>query len=353
MRAAILKGGEIEIGELPDPTPKQGQVLVSPLFNGICGSDLHFREAMNQITAQTPPEQRGALPAFVPGHEFSAEVLEIGPATETDLRPGDRIVPIPFVMTDHGAETVGLSSTFSGGLATRSVVIADRCFRIPRGVAADLAALTEPLSVGRHATNLAHRNRGPNVIIGCGPVGLAVLLALKAEGRGPVLAADFSAERRALAEALGADIVVDPSRDAPYAHWNDLGFTPAPTSPLLQRNLAQQPPGVNIFECVGAPGLLDQVIKNAPMHSHVIVVGVCAHVDHHTPLDAIVRELTVEYSFAYRPDEFEASLRLMEDEPERVARLITSRRPLAETPLAFDALSSSPREVKILINPRA
>lgn len=353
MRAAMLKGGDFTIGELPDPSPAAGQVLVAPLYNGICGSDLHFRESLRAMASQTPADQRANLPTFVPGHEFSAEVLELGPDTNSPLKPGDRIVPIPFAMTANGPETVGLSISLGGGLATRSVVIADRCFRLPQSIPDDLAALTEPLSVGRHAANLANRNRGPNLIIGCGPVGLAVLIALKAQGRGPILAADFSAERRALAEALGADIVVDPAQESPYAHWSALKFTPSNISPLLATTLTQQPPGANIFECVGAPGLIDQVIKNAPLHSHIIVVGVCAHVDHHTPLDAIVRELTIEYSFAYRPDEFEASLRLIGDEPERVARLVTSRRPLQETALAFDALASSPSEVKILVNPRA
>jgi len=352
MRAAILQGGEFSVADLPDPKPEQGQVLVSPLFNGICGSDLHTRDFSREAAAQVSADERTSLPRFVLGHEFSAEVLAIGPRTESPVKVGDRVVSLPFAKGPKGWEAIG-SQTYVGGLATRAVVIADRCYAIPKTIPDDLAALTEPLAVGLHAVNLANRNRGPNVIIGCGPVGLAVLLALKGQGRGPILAADFSPERRALAEALGADIVVDPAQTSPYAHWGDLGFTPSPISPLLEREMLRQPPGVNIFECVGARGLLDQMIKNAPVHSHIIVVGVCSHVDHHRPVQAIVRELTVEYSFAYRPNEFDASLRMIGDFPDRVAKLITSRRPLAETGFAFDALATSPREAKILINPHA
>ncbi|HEX4184102.1 MAG TPA: alcohol dehydrogenase catalytic domain-containing protein, partial [Caulobacteraceae bacterium] len=185
-----MKGAEIGVMELPDPQPTSGQILVAPQFAGICGSDLHVRAAMKQMAEQTPETQRASLPGLVPGHEFSAEVVEIGPGADTPFKRGDRIVPIPFVKSGHGTEIVGLSAAYSGGLSNLSVVIADRCFRIPQSIPFDLAALTEPLSVGRHAANLANRNRGPNLIIGCGPVGLAVLLALKAQGRGPILAAD-------------------------------------------------------------------------------------------------------------------------------------------------------------------
>lgn len=353
MRAAVLRGADFHVADLPDPRPATGQILVAPRFTGICGSDLHVRASSRLVAQQAPAGQRDALPALVLGHEFSAEVVEIGPGTDTSLKPGDRIAPIPFAMTERGAETVGISAAYSGGLASLSVVVADRCFRVPQSIPDDLAALTEPLAVGRHAANLADRNRGPNLIIGCGPVGLAVLLALKAQGRGPILAADFSPERRALAEVLGADIVVDPATSSPFEHWSELGFTAALTSPLLQREIQGRPAGLNIFECVGAPGMIEQMIRNAPLHSHIVVVGVCAHVDKHTPLDAILRELTVDYSFAYRPDEFEASLRLIGEQPHAVTQLITSRRPLAQTGAAFDALASSPREIKILINPRA
>src|SRR3974377_2007938 len=109
MRAAILRGGDFAIAQLPDPKPQRDQVLVAPLFNGICGSDLHFRASLRQAASTVPPEQRRNLPVYVPGHEFSAEVVEIGPGTDTPLRVGDRIVPIPFAMTARGPKTVGVS----------------------------------------------------------------------------------------------------------------------------------------------------------------------------------------------------------------------------------------------------
>lgn len=353
MRAATLQGKAFSVRTLPDPSPAAGQLLVRPLFTGICGSDLSLRKGLAALADTVPPEAQGQLPVIIPGHEFSAEIIAIAPGTETNLKAGDLITGLPFTHTHEGPQTIGISPGHGGGLATLTCIDAMRSFRIPEGVPADLAALTEPLSVGLHAANLAARNAGPNVVIGCGPVGLAVILALSLAGRGPILAADFSPERRKAAAALGADIVIDPAADSAFTHWDDLGLTPHPMSPLLAREFRGLPPGANIFECTGAPGLIDQVIKGAPPHSHIIVAGVCPHEEKLTPLDAIIRELTLEFSFAYRPEEFAAALSMIEAHPVKAARLITSRQPLANTEAAFDSLAKNPSEIKILIDPNA
>ncbi len=353
MRALTLQGKAFRVAELPDPSPATGQLLVRPLFTGICGSDLSLRKQMAALSDATPAETQDQLPIIVPGHEFSAEVIGIGPGTETRLKPGDRVTGLPFTHSHDGPACIGLSPIYSGGLATLSCIDAVRSYRVPDSIPDDLAALTEPLSVGLHAANIANRNDGPNMVIGCGPVGLAVILSLKLAGRGPVLAADFSAERRAVAAALGADIVLDPANDSPYERWSDLGHTPAPMSPLLARDFHGQPPGLNIFECTGAPGVIDQIVKSAPAHSHIVVVGVCPHEEKFTPTEGIVRELTLEFSFAYRPEEFASALALIEAHPDAVSRLITSRQPLASTEAAFDALAKDPHEIKILIEPNA
>jgi len=354
MRAAILQGSAITVGDWPDPSPGPGQLLVSPIATGICGSDLHYRERAIAAEEALPDDQRSDLPRIVPGHEFSARLVEAGPETETPLRPGDRLVALPFTHSadgPNGFAVIGLSPAYSGGLATLSVIDAERAFVLPEGMPGELAALTEPLAVGLHAVNLATRNRGPNVVLGCGPVGLAVILALTARGHGPILAADFSPQRRRAAERLGADFVIDPSEESPYEQWRDLAFRPHPPSPLLERTFRGLPPGATIFDCVGAPGLLDRIVKGAPQHSHVITVGVCAHEDKLTPREAIVTELTLEFSFAYRPEEFQQALDAIAADPDRVRPLITSHLPLSETAGAFDRLADNPEEIKVLIDP--
>lgn len=353
MRAAVLQGKNLTIRTLPDPSPAAGQLLVRPIFTGICGSDLSLRKQLAALAESLPAEAQADLPVIVPGHEFSAEIIGIAPDTETTFRPGEIITGLPFTHDHNGPQTIGLSPGHGGGLAELTCIDAARSFRVPGSVPPDLAALTEPLAVGLHAANLASRNRGPNVVIGCGPVGLSVVLALSLQGRGPILAADFSAERRNAAALLGADIVVDPATDSPFQRWDDLGLSPYPMSPLLEREFRGLPPGANIFECTGAPGMIDQVAKSAPPHSHIIIAGVCPHEEKLTPLDGIVRELTLEFSFAYRPEEFASALAMVDAHPDKAARLITSRQPLANTEDAFDSLANNPREIKILIDPNA
>jgi 2-desacetyl-2-hydroxyethyl bacteriochlorophyllide A dehydrogenase len=352
VRAAVLQGSKISIETLSDPSPGFGQLLVSPIFTGICGSDLHFRSRAIATEMDTPVDQRHLLPRIVPGHEFSATVEEIGPATSTDLRPGDRIAGLPFTPCAAGFEVIGLSPSRSGGLATLCLVDAERAFRVPDEIPSELAALTEPLAVGIHAAHLANRNAGPNLVVGCGPVGLAVIAALGRQGKRPIIAADFSARRRAAAELLGCDIVLDPAEESPFERWDDLGFTASSPSPLLDRSFSGLPPGANIFDCVGAPGLIDSIIKSAPRHSHVIVVGVCAHEDKLTPREAIVNELTLEFSFAYRPEEFAEALSSIAADHARARALVTSTLSLDQTLPAFERLARQPDEIKILINPR-
>ncbi|NED68542.1 zinc-binding dehydrogenase, partial [Streptomyces sp. SID10244] len=72
------------------------------------------------------------------------------------------------------------------------------------------------------------------LVIGCGPVGLAVIATLKAAGHGPVVAADFSPSRRNVAERIGADVVVDPGQQSPYRRWAELAGRELPSSPLLE-----------------------------------------------------------------------------------------------------------------------
>src|ERR1700743_2755283 len=95
-----------------------------------------------------------------------------------------------------------------------------RCRGGRMGVAAAPAGLAEPLAVGVHAVAKAGIRGGEvPLVIGCGPVGLAVIAALRIKGVHPIIAADYSPARRARAEKMGADVVVDPAQTQPYASW--------------------------------------------------------------------------------------------------------------------------------------
>ena len=355
MRAAVTRDGALVVDSVADPSPGPGHVVVRSLAAGICGSDLHaladfphFTELMASVGAPTPD----ASGDTVFGHEFCAEVVEYGPDTTGTQPVGSRICSVPVLFGPRGPEQIGYSSLYPGALAEHLVVQELLMVPVPDSLATDLAALTEPLAVGEHAVGLARLEAGqPCLVVGCGPVGLAVIAALKGRGHGPVLAADFSATRRRLAEAFGADEVIDPADGSPHERWGALGV---PTT-LLERAVASmagtEPPSPVIFEAVGLPGMLQSLIAEAPPKSRVVVVGVCMHTDAIEPFMAVTKEIELVFSFGYSPAEFTATLGRLAAGVPGADRLITSSVDLAGAPDAFDRLRTPGEHGKIVVHP--
>ncbi|GAA0958080.1 zinc-binding dehydrogenase [Actinocorallia libanotica] len=343
MLAAFTTAGGVEVGEVPEPVPGQGQVLVAPLSAGICGSDLHLVDALAGLGDQAP--------RIVLGHEFCAEILETGPGAAGRFAPGTRVVSVPHVLGAAGPVDLGLSPELPGGFAQRAVMQESLLLRVPDGLPDDHAALTEPLAVAVHAVRAARPAPGDAaLVIGCGPIGLAVIAALKADGHGPVVAADFSPARRALAERLGADVVLDPATSSPYEKWADLGVVERPPSPLL----ADDVPAGNVvaFECVGAPGLIQQIIEGVPRHSRIVVVGVGIAPDTITPVSAILKEVSLTFVFAYRQAEFAHALDLLASGRVEAESFVTGAVGLDGVAKAFADLHSPDEHVKIIVRPR-
>jgi threonine dehydrogenase-like Zn-dependent dehydrogenase len=358
MRAAIFRNGEIVVGTLPEPKPTAGQVLVRTLACGICGSDLHARkhaQRMVELTRHFPGRTPMDLARDVVfGHEFCCEVLDYGPGTQRKFKAGIRVCSLPALLTPAGLQTIGYSNDNVGGYAEQMLLSEPLLLEVPNGLAAEHAALTEPLAVGIHAVAKANI-RGDEVplVIGCGPVGLAVIAGLKIRGLHPIVAADYSPARRALAEKLGADIVVDPAHSRPYATWAEHAAMSAEQKaarPPLQAMLPALKPAL-IFECVGIPGLLQQVFEGAPRDARIVVVGVCMETDRSEPMLGIMKELNVQYVLGYTPEEFAYSLRLIAEGKVDAASLVTASVGIDGVAQAFSDLANPERHTKIIIEP--
>jgi len=208
--------------------------------------------------------------------------------------------------------------------------------KVPNGLSHELAALTEPLAVGVHAVAKSRIAQGDAaVILGLGPVGLACIAELKMRGIGPIIGADFSPKRRALAQHLGADVVVDP-RDTPaIAAWRKIDGS----KPLV------------IFEAVGVPGMIEQAMRMAPKDARVLVVGACMQEDSFHPMLGIQKELSVQFVLGYTPLEFDSALRAIADGKVDLAPLITGRVPIDGVPQAFTDLGDPEAHAKILVTP--
>src|SRR5207244_5921032 len=150
------------------------------------------------------------------GHEFCCEVLDYGPGTTGEFKAGTKVCSLPALLTTEGPQGIGYSNDNVGAYAERMLLSEALLLEVPNGLAPEHAALTEPLAVGVHAVAKANISGGEvPLVIGCGPVGLAVIAALRIKGLHPIVAADYSPARRALAARLGADIVVDPKVSQP------------------------------------------------------------------------------------------------------------------------------------------
>jgi threonine dehydrogenase-like Zn-dependent dehydrogenase len=356
MRAAVTRGGGLVVGEVEEPSPGSGHVVVRSLAAGICGSDLH---ALADFPHFTSLMDRIGVPALDPsldtvfGHEFCAEVVEHGPGTARALPLGTRVCSVPIVVGPNGVEQVGYSNAYPGALAQYMVLQEMLLLPVPDSLDTRLAALTEPLAVGEHAVGLSGLQAGqPCLVVGCGPVGLAVIAALKGRGHGPVLAADFSPTRRRLAEGFGADEVIDPAEGSPHDRWAAFGV---PTTimeragaAMLGRELREPV----IFEAVGVPGMLQALIAEAPPRSRIVVVGVCMHTDSFEPFMAVTKEIEFRFSFGYSPDEFAATLQRLGAGVPGAELLVTSYVDLAGAPGAFETLRTPGEHGKILVSPQ-
>ena len=133
------------------------------------------------------------------GHEFCCEVVELGPGC-TNLTVGDVVVSLPVAFDAEGLHAVGYSNRYNGGYAELMVLNELTGIKVPAGLPAEMAALTEPLAVGVHAVAKSRIAGGESaIVLGAGPVGLACVAELRMRGIGPIVVADFSAKRRELA----------------------------------------------------------------------------------------------------------------------------------------------------------
>ena len=357
MRAAIARRGQLVCEDIAELEPAEGQVLVKTLCCGICGSDLHALHHLHDMAAAAA--KSGAGGSFDPdadmvfGHEFCAEVLDYAPGADKRLKPGTRVVTVPILMGGPtGYASLGYSNTFPGGFAERMLVSDPLLIPVPNGLSDRQAAMTEPFAVGAHAVARAALDEpSAALVVGCGPVGLAVIASLKARGYGPVAAADFSPARRVMAERLGADIVVDPAKESPHAKWEDMGVPATSAAQMMERMMGRTPKRAIVFECVGSPGVLQSLIEAAPGGSQIIVAGVCMEVDKIEPFLAITKQLDFRFVFGYTPEEFAATLGDIAEGRIDVAPVITDAVGLEGVAGAFKALGDPESQVKIVVEP--
>ena len=361
MKAVTCHDAQLEVVDVPDLQPEKGQVLLEVLRCGICGSDLHARHHGDEMAGMLREVGYDGFmrstQSVVFGHEFAGRVADYGPGCKKALSTGDLVVALPLIRRGKDVHPTGLSTAAPGGYAEQVLVQESLMMPVPNGLSPEMSALTEPLAIGWHAVRRSEiGKRDVAVVIGCGPIGLAVICLLKARGVRTVVASDFSAARRQLASACGADITVDPAEDSPFAVGDDdhLKTLPAAidltigTMEKLRRlpmpwqhvwrtfeRLGVGPKRPVVFECVGVPGVIDE---HRDLRAAAFPGGRGRRVhgrDKLRPAMAINKELDLRFVLGYSPLEFRDTLHMLAEGKVNAAPLVTGTVGLAGVELGL------------------
>ncbi len=356
MRAARYYGAHdvrVEDAERGDVGPTDVRVAVTAC--GICGTDLHeYRAGPIDTPGGDPHPITGEQVPVRFGHEFGGTVTEVGEDV-TGPTEGDVVAVNPLLTCGdcpscaegeynrcENIGTIGLSGG-AGGFAESAVVDESHAVVVPEGVPGEYAALVEPLAVGVHAVRESEMALGDDVaVIGCGPIGLATLLAAKAEGAGQLVASASRDSRRAVARKVGADTVVDP----------------AESDPVSAIEAATGGGADVVFEAAGAADSLDQAVESARRGGNVTVISLFEETVEFDPNPIVHGELVLTGVFGYEAGplggrDYETALGLLADGRLDPEPLVTGRVGLADLVTeGFEALLDRTRgHVKILVEP--
>lgn len=337
---------DIRVEEIKEPSPSAGQVKIKVAWTGICGSDLHEYVAgpiFVPVDAPHPVSHEKA--PIVMGHEFSGEVVEVGPDVKK-VRPGDRVVVEPILSCGkcdaclHGkynlCDSLGFHGLSGGGGGfSEFTVVGERwVHKMPEGLSFEQGALVEPAAVALHAVRLSSlKPGGTAAVFGAGPIGLLLVEALRVAGASRIYVVELSEQRAARARDLGAHVSIDPSKEDAVARLRELSGG-----------------GVDVaFEVTGVPKVLQQCIDSTHYEGETVIVSIWEKEASFQPNTVVLKERVVKGIIAYR-DIFPAVMDLMTQGYFQADRLVTKRIGLDDIVAeGFEALVREKQHIKILV----
>lgn len=298
MRAVRWHGRrDVRVEDVEEPVPSRGEVLVKVAYCGICGTDVREYADGPKLIRRNEHPLTGARPPITLGHEFSGQVVDLGPGVE-GIELGTRVAVDPcwrcgrcewcvrgdYHICRYGG-SVGLAS--DGALAPFVRVQVEGLVPLPETVDDKSAALAEPLAVGLHGVRRSGVQPGDSILVlGAGPVGIAVLLAAMSMGVSSTFISEPQSSRRELAEEFGAitfDPTVDDVRRETYLATGRIG----PDA---------------VFECTGRPDMLPFAVECARRGGSVVLLGIGQRETSLDPSRVVLYERRIIGSLGYRRD---------------------------------------------------
>ncbi|MBX5468621.1 MAG: 2,3-butanediol dehydrogenase [Thermoleophilaceae bacterium] len=350
MRAVRYHGArDIRVEDVPEPAGLgPHELLVRPRLCGICGTDLHEYVAGPIVTPTEPHPLTGAKNPQILGHEFSADVVEVGSAV-TSARPGDRVAIMPLAFcgqcyfcarglnhlcTKMGC--VGLSWAW-GGLGELAVVTEYQVAVLPEKLSYEQGALIEPAAVAEYGIRRGGVAPGDSVLVtGAGPIGALAVLAARAAGAGSVYLSEPNPVRAANAGGLGADEVFDPSACS------------------VPEEIKRRTGGIGVdvaIECAGSARALDDCIMATRRAGTVVQTGLHIGPAEVRPMVWSENDLTIVGTWCYRVYDWPRIGALIESGAFPVERIVTDRVGMDDVvPRGFDVLiDPAGAQMKVLV----
>lgn len=343
MDAALFYGiGDMRLGEVDEPTPGPGELLIDVAACGICGSDLHFYEEGLGREVEYP---------ITLGHEISGTVVEGG--DDTELEPGTDVVLSPHTPCGECwcceealynlCRNLEATSAEPGGFAEYVVEREANAIPLPDGVDVQDAAIAQPVSVGLHAVRQSPLGLGDSAaVVGTGPIGLGAVRFAKSVGAGPIIVSEPQAARREVAGAFGADVLIDPTEED-----------------AVERIHEETETGVDVaFEAVGHEATLRTAVEATRAGGHTTVIGVFGDEVAFSPQELVRHQKSMSGSTSHQlgplvTDEYDVVLRQLADGELDASQYVTSRIDLDDVVTdGFEALlADDNQERKILVCP--
>lgn len=219
MKACLFHGArDVRVETVPEPEPGPGEMTLRMEAVGLCYSDIRVYKG-----------EKKAKPGVIPGHENVGVVEALGENVD-GFRPGQRVTLCPIIacgacyyclrgLRNRCLTRRTLGYEENGGMAEfllvpRSIVSLGQVFPVPEGLFPDAATLTEPLACVLNSLETCRLAPGGSLLLlGAGPMGLLHLLLARALGVATVIVSEKDGSRRELAQAFGASVTLDPSKD--------------------------------------------------------------------------------------------------------------------------------------------
>jgi threonine dehydrogenase-like Zn-dependent dehydrogenase len=354
MRAAVLRQGRIEVRETADPVPGPGQLLARTLSCAICASDLHFMDHPDGVAEDDSGLwDYHADQDIVMGHEFVAEIISYGPGTEQRLATGTRVTSLPVLMGAGPARIIGCGPGSPGGFGELMLLSEPLIRAIPEHIGTDQAALTDAFAVGEYYVRRAAL--GPHdvpLIIGAGAIGLSAVAALARRGTATIIVADYNAARLEIARALGATHTIDPRVQSPYDAWREVALN-GKAGRAAFGSAAPGHPGCVVFEFVGVPGVLDQIVRGCDRGTRILSAGGPPEGDRISSMVAKRKGVNIQFGGGPDPEDWYGTLDAICGGSLDVSPVIGLTIGLDAVPAALDMARRGDGPARIMIHPNA